>query len=192
MQTQIGLCRLLGAGEEQSSRLIRVMAKHMFGNFSTRSKQIVFAARFNAGERGADMIDTDDLLAGVILEDQAPVESLLFSLVKGQGRAFNKVEPREPFFSASAAENLLADLKKKLPRSGAVPLVEELPMSASLHRVFDSAEAFRAQFRSNHVEPLHLLAAILKENSGEGPRLLERWEITELQVLSALKGAKNL
>jgi hypothetical protein len=53
----------------------------MFDDFSSRSKQIVFAARFKAGERGASMIDTDDFLVGLVLEDQGMLEKEFFSLI---------------------------------------------------------------------------------------------------------------
>ena len=42
----------------------------MFDNFSTRARQLVFAARFKAGERGAAVVDTDDFFVGLVLEDQ--------------------------------------------------------------------------------------------------------------------------
>jgi hypothetical protein len=48
----------------------------MFDNFSTRVRQVMFAPRFKAGERGANMIDTDDFLVGLVLEDQGMVEKI--------------------------------------------------------------------------------------------------------------------
>ena len=53
----------------------------MLGDFSLRSRQIVFAARLKAGERGASMIDTDDFLVGLVLEDQGMLEKEIFSSI---------------------------------------------------------------------------------------------------------------
>ena len=54
----------------------------MFDDFSTRARQLVFAARFKAGERGAAVVDTDDLLLGLVLEDQGLLLKSLFPDVK--------------------------------------------------------------------------------------------------------------
>jgi hypothetical protein len=40
----------------------------MIDAFSMRAKQIVFAARFRAGERGTKLIDVEDFLLGLVLE----------------------------------------------------------------------------------------------------------------------------
>jgi ATP-dependent Clp protease ATP-binding subunit ClpA len=61
-----------------------------------------------------------------------------------------------------------------------------MPLSSSLERVFDLAKELQLQFRHSHMEPLHLLAAILKENSSEGAKLLRRSGVTLENVLSGL------
>jgi Clp amino terminal domain, pathogenicity island component len=165
--------------------------RSMFEDFSIRSKQIVFAARFKAGERGADMIDTDDLPVGMILEDQGLLENVFPSLGEGHGPLLNPAEPHTPFFSARVAGDLLGDLKKSVRQSQPVPLNREIPLSSSLARVFDAAKALAVRFRCGHVEPLHLLAAVVKENAGEGAKLLERSGITQERVLSALRPTEN-
>jgi hypothetical protein len=50
----------------------------VFDAFSVRARQIVFAARFKAGERGAASIEVEDLLLGLILEDQGMLGERLF------------------------------------------------------------------------------------------------------------------
>ena len=162
----------------------------MFDNFSTRARQLVFAARFKAGERGAAVIDTDDLLVGLVLEDQGLLLKSLFPDAKGNafvetvvekghvvGR-FRKASAHVPFFSQELAEDLLTKLKESIPRSQPVPETTEIPLSSSLKRVFDLAKELQPQFRHSHMEPLHLLAAILKEDSSEGAKLLRRSGVT--------------
>jgi hypothetical protein len=41
----------------------------MFDEYSTRAKQVLFLARLESGARGAEMLDLDDLLTGLIIED---------------------------------------------------------------------------------------------------------------------------
>ena len=42
----------------------------MIDAFSMRAKQIVFAARFRAGERGAKLIDVEDFVLGELVQFQ--------------------------------------------------------------------------------------------------------------------------
>jgi ATP-dependent Clp protease ATP-binding subunit ClpA len=162
----------------------------MFDNFSTRARQIVFAARFKAGERGANMIDTDDFLVGLVLEDQGMVEKNICSpFFEGQGTSVKRVQSHIPCFSSKVAEDLLANLRKNLPQSRPIALSTELPLSPSLARVFESAQAVQARFQHSQIEPLHLLAAIFTEEEGQGVKLLQDSGITLEKVLLTLSGA---
>ena len=160
----------------------------MFDNFSTRARQIVFAARFKAGERGAAVVDTDDFLAGLVLDDQGLLLKSLFPDVE-ENAFVGKGLPHVPFFPHKLAEDLLIKLEKSLPRSQPVPETTEIPLSSSLERVFDLAKELQPQFRYSHMEPLHFLAAILKEDSSEGAKLLQRSGVTLENVLSELNRA---
>ena len=160
----------------------------MFDNFSTRARQIVFAARFKAGERGAAVVDTDDYLAGLVLDDQGLLLKSFFPDV-GENAFVGKGLPHVPFFPHKLAEDLLIKLETSLPRSQPVPETTEIPLSSSLERVFDLAKELPPQFRHSHMEPLHFLAAILKEDSGEGAKLLQRSGVTLENVSSELSRA---
>jgi ATP-dependent Clp protease ATP-binding subunit ClpA len=162
----------------------------MLDNFSMRARQIIFAARFKAGERGANMIDTGDLLIGLVLEDQGILETIIFSTIfEGQGTSVNQAKFHVPFFSSKVAEDLLASLQKKLPKSRPVALTTEVPLSPSLERIFDSAKAVQTRFQHSQVEPLHLLAAILTEEASQSVKLLQDSGITQEKVLLTLSGA---
>src|SRR5258705_1892591 len=162
----------------------------MLDNFSERARQIVFAARFKAGERGANMIDTDDFLVGLVLEDQGMLEkTILPTIFEGQGTSVNRPQFHIPFFSSKVAEDLLANLKKHLPQSLPVALTTEMPLSPSLERIFDSAKAVQTRFQHSQIEPLHLLAAILTEETSRGAKLLQGSGITLEKVLLTLRGA---
>ena len=161
----------------------------MLDSFSMRARQVVFAARFKAGERGAKMIDTDDLLVGLILEDQRVVAKTIFPTIhEGQGTVVNKVPSHIPFFSSKMAEDLLTKLESRLPQSQPVATNVEMPLSPSLKRVFDSAKALQTSLQHSEIQPLHLLAAILREES-IGVKLLQDSGLTEETVLLKLGGA---
>jgi len=164
----------------------------MLDNLSIRARQIIFAARFKAGERGANMIDTNDFLIGLALEDQGMLEKNVFSTIfEGQGTSVNQAPFHVPFFSSRVAEDLLANLKTNLPQSRPVALATEVPLSPSLERVFDSAKAVQKRFQHSQVEPLHLLAAVLTEDASQSVQLLQASGITQEKVLLALSGASE-
>ena len=160
----------------------------MFDNFSTRARQLVFAARFKAGERGAAVVDTDDFLVGLVLEDQGLLLKSPFPDVE-ENAFVEKGQPHVPFFSQELAQDLLTKLRKSLPQSQPIPQTTEMPLSSSLERVFDLAKELQPQFRYTHMEPLHFLAAILKEDSSEGAKLLLRSGVILKNVLSELSRA---
>jgi ATP-dependent Clp protease ATP-binding subunit ClpC len=161
----------------------------MFESFSQRARQIVFAARVKAGERGGESIDTADLLAGLILEDQGMLETTVLPKAGLGAATFAKrSSPHTPFFSSAQAQELLGSLEKLLPQSQPFATTVEIPLSLSVQRAFNSAEALQTSLQYSAVEPLHLLAAALAEESSPGVQLLHDAGVTEQKVLLALRG----
>ena len=79
--------------------LARGILRLVFEVFSMRARQIVFAARLKAGERGANLIDIEDFLLGLVLEDQGMLgESQFLKLYDGLGTPVNKTQSHIPFF----------------------------------------------------------------------------------------------
>ena len=134
------------------------------------------------------MVDTDDFLVGLVLEDQGLLLKSLFPDVE-ENAFMEKGQPHVPFFSQDLAEDLLTKPKKSLPQSQPIPETTKMPLSSSLERVFDLAKELQPQFRHSHMEPLHFLAAILKDDSSEGAKLLRRSGVTLENVLSELSRA---
>jgi hypothetical protein len=60
------------------------MFAEMFDTFSQRARQAVFAARWRAGQRGADEMCVEDLVVGLIIEDQGMIESLVIGSLPGR------------------------------------------------------------------------------------------------------------
>lgn len=161
----------------------------MFDAFSMRARQIVFAARFEAGARGANLIEVEDFLLGLVLEDQGMLGQTVFSkLQDGQGTLLNKAPSHTPFFTQEVARNLVTRINKLLPQMEPVDPSIEIPLSAALERAFGSAKAFLGQFPYGPVEPLHLLVGILTEESGRSAKLLKECGITTEKVMEHLGG----
>jgi ATP-dependent Clp protease ATP-binding subunit ClpA len=161
----------------------------MLDTFSLRAKQVVFAARFKAGERGAEAIGVDDFLLGLVLEDQGMLGSMFSKLYEGGGTFSNTALSHSPFFSAEVAMPLLTKIENFLSHSKAIGLSTEVPLSPTLERVFDAAKDIQGEFHHAQIEPLHLLAAILKEESSQGVKLLQEFGITQEKIMQKLRGA---
>jgi ATP-dependent Clp protease ATP-binding subunit ClpA len=163
----------------------------MFGSFSMRARQVVFVARFKAGERGARTIEVDDLLAALVLEDQGMSEKIFSSSLGDGGTFVNRAPSHLPFFSPETAEHLLARIKDILPHSDSLGLTEEIPLSPALENIFGSAIAIQTQFQRSQIEPLLLLAAIVTQPSSELTELLNEFGTTQESVLAKLRGASD-
>ena len=61
-----------------------------------------------------------------------------------------------------------------------------MPVSADLARTFEAATTLMAELNHEHVEPLHLLAAAVAEQS-EAAKLLTAVGITRDHVITSLK-----
>lgn len=161
----------------------------MFDALSMRARQIVFAARFTAGARGANLIEVEDFLLGLVLEDQGMLGQTVFSkLHDRQGTLLNKAPSHTPFFTEEVAKNLVTRINELLPQMEPVGLSTEIPLSPALESAFDSAKAFQGQFPYGPVEPLHLLVGILREESGHSAKLLKEFGITTEKVIEQLGG----
>jgi hypothetical protein len=119
----------------------------MFDVFSIRARQIVFAARFKAGERGASSIDVEHFLLGLVLEDQGMLGEKLFSALQGQvGTPVNETPSHIPFFSQEAAKNLLTRIEASFTAAKPVGLTTEIPLSPALERAFGAAKKMQVRF----------------------------------------------
>jgi ATP-dependent Clp protease ATP-binding subunit ClpA len=74
-------------------------------------------------------------------------------------------------------------------QSKSIDLSTEIPLSPVLERTFRSAKEFQAHFHDGQIEPLHLLAGILAEESSQCAKLLQEYGIRREKVLEQLGGA---
>jgi len=162
----------------------------VFETFSIRTRQVVFAARFKGGQRGADKMDVGDLVLGLILEDQGGMEALLTAMYEGHEATVLPYPIHTPFLVPETATKLLAEFEALLPRGAAVPPTRELPLSSELERTFDAAKEVQKVFGHDQIGPLHLFAAILADESSHYTKLLRGAGITRETVSNKLQAMK--
>jgi ATP-dependent Clp protease ATP-binding subunit ClpA len=156
----------------------------MFDEYSTRAKQVLFLARLESGARGAEMLDLDDLLTGLIIEDQNVIPSALSKL--GMEGQFMDSSEHHAFLPRDTATNLLENIHQSHPRSQPIPHSTDMPISSDLGEVFAAASELRKELHSKEVTPLHLLAVTMRRLHS-GIQALRDKGITEEAVLSAIR-----
>lgn len=124
----------------------------MFDSYSIRAKQVIFLTRLESGARGAQMLDVDDLVAGLITEDQNAIPSALARL--GMTGEFMNSPEHYPFLSPDIANSVLESIHQSLPRSQQVPISTDMPISSGLQQILSAASDLRKKLQSKEVTPL--------------------------------------
>jgi ATP-dependent Clp protease ATP-binding subunit ClpC len=163
----------------------------MFETFSEQARRVIFVARLEAGQRGADSISVNSLIFGLINVDQGLDMKMILSERLHPSRAVLPSRPKpKSFFSPEVAADLSAQLKELLPRSPSIPHTTEMPLSPECKRALNAAIQLQEEFHRSKVQPIHLLAALLREPS-EATLLLRKAGITDENVLQALQSESD-
>ncbi|HUI41657.1 MAG TPA: Clp protease N-terminal domain-containing protein [Terriglobia bacterium] len=160
----------------------------MFDQYTMRARQVVMAARLKAGQRGAGAIETDDLLAALVIEDQGDFPKMMFEL-RGHPISAIRVDPQShsPFLDPALASSLLARIEALLPRSQPVPTAQDMPLSEGVKHAFEAAAALKDELKQTRVGPLHLLAAAVGDEISQGARIFREAGITPGSVLQGIR-----
>jgi hypothetical protein len=169
----------------------------MFESFSERARRIVFFSRKVAGERGAAAIGVEDLTQALVLEDQADyAKAFAESAVRGAARM--ALPKHRPFFTAEIAVEIQRRLEPLMAsKAEPLPTSVDMPVSDALQVLFATAIQLGEELRGEparpsriqvgHVEPLHLLAAALSDETSATAEVLKRAGITKEAVIAAIK-----
>jgi ATP-dependent Clp protease ATP-binding subunit ClpC len=122
----------------------------MFERYTYRARRVIFFAREEASEFGADVIGTDLLLLGLLKEDSD----------LGQWLGIQYADLREILIRQIATD-------KK------VPTTVDMPISAAAKQVFADAEEEADRLGSSRVRTEYLLLGLLREADGHAARLLK-------------------
>jgi ATP-dependent Clp protease ATP-binding subunit ClpA len=171
----------------------------MFEDFSERARRIVFFSRKVAGERGAGAIGVEDLMQVLVLEDQADYAKLFTeSAVPGASRM--AVPTHRPFLTAEVAREIQRGLEPLMQsKAKSLPTSVDMPLSEAAQRVLLAAmelsevlrgPAMPSRIQVQQVEPLHLVAAVLSENTSATAEILNQAGIASEAVIAAIKSGE--
>jgi ATP-dependent Clp protease ATP-binding subunit ClpA len=187
---------------DYTARLVRPVASHsshthngpMFERYSHRARCLIFVAHWSARRRGGSHIEPDDLLHALIREDRGEFAAISAEVFPGAAAGDeNATKERQRLFSDGVARALLRELHEDADplsaetpgdRREPVPYVD-MPISRSLKEVLASvAQAHQDDTRT--IEPLDLLAGIVKDRDSQLAHILRDHGITHQNVAKAL------
>ena len=155
----------------------------MLEQFSDRSKMVIFLARKDAGRRGAATLETGDLLEAIINEDRGELAARFVGHVTSSG----PILAPEPFFSAEVASKALLGIHNSLPQQEPIADSVDMSMSPSLQHLLSTATTLAGELHQAQVQPLHLVAAMLAEESSRPAEILRDAGISKEAVIQALR-----
>jgi len=159
----------------------------VFDKFSDRARRVIFLARKDAGRRGtATTIEPAHLLDALVREDQGEFARMMPDVVRMSGQ--QELRPAHPFFSAEAASAVLATVQRVLPpKAEPVPLSTDMPASPAFSDICTAARDLANDLHHNRVEPLHLLAVMVADESTGAVEILKQHGITREAVIAAIQ-----
>jgi ATP-dependent Clp protease ATP-binding subunit ClpA len=183
----------------------------MFEDFSERARRVIFFSRKVAGERGAAAIEVEHLIEALLLEDQADYAKMFpESAVPGAARM--ALPTHRPFFTTEVAAEIQRRLEPLMPsKAQPLPGSVDMPVSDALAELFATAIKLGEELRSEparpsrmqvghparpsriqagHVQPLHLLAAALSDETSATAEVLKQAGITKEAVIPAIKSGE--
>ncbi len=115
----------------------------MFERYSERARRVLFFARYELSELGGETIDPAHVLLGLLRD-------------RGTDRLFasRNIPPAE----------LRLTIEQRVPRGSRFPTSVEVPFAGATKRVLNFAAEEADRLLQHHVEPEHLLLALLREN----------------------------
>lgn len=127
----------------------------MFERYTQSARRVIFFARYEASQYGSGSIDTVHLLLGLFREDK---------------RLARKVLQRP-----GAAESIRRDIEACTIRGERIPVSVEIPLSAESKRVLQYASGSAEKLGYQHVDSVHLLLGILREEECVAARILQKY-----------------
>lgn len=160
-----------------------------FEAYSQRARQVIFIARHIAGRHGSSFIHVDHLLLALIYEDQGEVSNVLLDAPELQHLpALLPVGAHEHYFPATKASELTHRLEECLPKAEPLPSSADIPLSSEAKQALAIAGGLVTEFGQKYLDPVHILAGILKQGSGGGVALLRQAGVSDEQVMDAIRG----
>lgn len=120
----------------------------MFERYTEKARRIIFFARYEASQHGAQYIETPCLLLAIMREDRKLMARLLPAGLNQQAR-------------------LRADVEALLPGNESISTSVDLPLGQSSKRALAYAAEECERLQHHHIGPGHLLLGLLREGGPE-------------------------
>jgi ATP-dependent Clp protease ATP-binding subunit ClpA len=149
-----------------------------------------------AGRQGAAALEPEHLIEAFVLEDhgEKPKKVGVFgsNMVSDSDLQAYLQQPQGPnrlFLAPETAAEILSRLELASVKSEPIPDSLDMPISPALGRTLKSAMALKDELKQKSVEPLHLLAAELSQNSNAA-QILRDVGLTTEEVITAIKSGE--
>ena len=134
----------------------------MFERYTEKSRRVIFFARYEASSFGSPQIETEHFLLGLLREDKSLATRYLKSL--------------------AAVDDVRRKIEAKTSSREKISTSADLPMSHGCKRVLAYAAEESALAKSAHIGPAHLMAGLLREDTGLAAEILNDFGL-ELSVI---------
>ena len=135
----------------------------MFERYTEKARRVIFFARYEASQFGAQAIEAEHILLGLLREDKQLTQKFFRNLDSTIKSIRKEIEARTP-------------LREKVSAS------VDLPLSQSAKRVLTSAMNESDRLRHRHIGTEHLLLGILREEKSSAAEILRKHGIRLNQV----------
>ena len=120
----------------------------MFEKYTEKARRIIFFARYEASQHGAEYIETPCLLLAILREDKRMMTRLLGG-------------------SIPAVARLRAEVEALIPTGEASSTSVDLPLSHASKRVLAYGAEESQRLQHEHIGPGHLILGLLREGGPE-------------------------
>ena len=157
----------------------------MFDRFSEPARRVVFWARIEAGRVGAETIEPEHILRGLLAEDQGDWVKVMASGFEEQpfGVAHRGPLP-VPFFSGECAGKLRQVLANSASTGAAKADDVDMPLAERSQRAIESALEHAGR---STVGLLHILCALISDDENSVSHLLKTNGVSVEQVDNAIR-----
>ncbi len=125
----------------------------MFERYTEKARRVIFFARYEASQFGAQAIEAEHILLGLLREDKQLAQKFF----------------RSPH---STVESIRKEIEGRTPLRDKVSASVDLPLSQSAKRVLSYAADESERLQHRHIGTEHLLLGILREEKSSAAEIL--------------------
>jgi ATP-dependent Clp protease ATP-binding subunit ClpC len=145
----------------------------MFERYTEKARRVIFFARYEASQFGAQAIEAEHILLGLLREDKQLTQKFF----------------RSPH---STVESIRKEIEGRTPLRDKVSASVDLPLSQSAKRVLSYAADESDRLQHRHIGTEHLLLGILREEKSSAAEILHKHGLSLNQTREELIGAQEI